>query len=666
MGRLLLIPIALLVMLLGAMAWSGGGVERRAEFAFINRGDIYTLDLNQMSYMQDFRLTYGIREGLYSPDPVTLRPVPAGAVGYDLSEDKRVWTFHLRKEAKWSNGDPVTAGDYVFSWRRMLEEPGEYTYLFFYVRGAEEYSRQLQVYYSFADQLAKYDKDPLAYAKEQGAYDEAVAEFEKANPKPKGGADPAWDAKRKALDAELVRKLKPRNERPDFAKVGIEAVNDLTFRVSLRNPVTYLLELAAFPPFYPRHARSMERFKFVQNEATGQYTYENVYTRPPHVVTNGPFNLTRWDFKRRLILEKSPTYWDRANVRSESIEMVVSDNPLSQFLMYESGKVDWMSEVDGDLAAELKEKKRADLKSSPAFGTAFLTFICTPKLPDNVAKQVGSDQNPLADVRVRQALAMAIDKRFIVENVTRMDELPARSYVPPDGTLEGYTWPAGSDKSRMDYKAFQALLRSENGLTGPGPGLRYDTARAKQLLAEAGYPEGKGFPKLPIIYGTNSPVRQKITQVLKNQWKEALNVDVDIQGLEGKNFRDKVSNKEYAIAPVAWYGDYPDASTFTDKYLSNSKQNDSAYINPRYDELVAMAAKEGDAAKRLAMLSEAENFLNVEAPIVPLYHYVNTSLNKPNVFGCDPNPRMVTIFKAVRVDRGKGPAGGPGGSGGKD
>src|SRR5205085_7857604 len=131
---------------------------------------------------------------------------------------------------------------------------------------------------------------------------------------------------------------------------------------------------------------------------------------------------------------------------------------------------------------------------------------------------------------------------------------------------------------------------------------------------------GKNFPALPIIYGSNSPTRQKICQVLKNQWKQALNIEVNLQQMEGKNFRDKVSNREYAIAPVAWYGDYPDASTFTDKYLSTSKQNDSAYINPRYDELVAMAAKEGDAAKRLAMLSEAENFLNVEAPIVPLYH----------------------------------------------
>src|SRR5882724_1373164 len=101
MARVLIIPLALLGMLLGAIVWSGGGVERRATFAFINRGDIYTLDLNQMSYMQDFRLTYGIREGLYAPDGKTLKPIPAGAVGHEVSKDGRVWTFHLRPGSKW-------------------------------------------------------------------------------------------------------------------------------------------------------------------------------------------------------------------------------------------------------------------------------------------------------------------------------------------------------------------------------------------------------------------------------------------------------------------------------------------------------------------------------------------------------------------------------------
>src|SRR3954451_11907502 len=196
MLRILIIPLALVGMLLGAMVWSGGGVEKRADFAFRNRGDIYTLDLNKMSYMQDFRLTYGIREGLYSPHPETMRPIPAGAVGHDLSDDKKTWTFHLRTEGRWSNGDPVTARDYVFSWRRMLEEPGEYTYLFDYVHNAKNYTQ--------------------SYAK---------------------------------------------GEPVDFKTVGMEAVDDVTLKVTLANPAPYLLELMAFPPFYPRHERSMAKYR---------------------------------------------------------------------------------------------------------------------------------------------------------------------------------------------------------------------------------------------------------------------------------------------------------------------------------------------------------------------------------------------------------------------
>ena len=588
MARLLVIPLGLLVLLAGAVIWSGSGVQQRSEFRFINRGDIFTLDINQMSYLQDFRLTYAIREGLYNLDAETYVPVPAGATGYDLSPDKRIWTFHLRPEAKWSNGDPVRAADYEWSWRRMLEEPGEYTYLFYYIKNSEEYER--------------------SYAK---------------------------------------------NQPIDFATVGIKAVDDLTFRVTLSDPVPYLLDLVAFPPFYPRNQKSMEPFK--EKTLDGKFTYRNEYTRPPAVVTNGPFSLKVWDFKRRLILEQSDQYWDRANVKSKSIEMVVNDNVLSQFLLYEAGDVDWLADVPGELAAELKDKGRKDLRTSPAFGTCFLTFLCQPTLPPSTTAGEAGVKNPLADIRVRQALAMAIDKRFIVNTITRMGELPARTYLPPDGTLRGFTWLPGAftqnKKDRITAEEFRQLLVAPGGLEGDGPGVPTDLARAKQLLAEAGYPEGRGMPVMPILYITSNPTRAKIAQVLKSQWKANLGVDVSIQGVEGKIFQQRCNKKDYAIGIAAWFGDYPDASTFTDKYKSKSLQNDCDWIRPEFDDLCAQATREPDPDKRLRLLERAENMIDSEVPIVPLYHYVNVSLSRDNVKGVKANPRQITIFKGVKVER---------------
>jgi oligopeptide transport system substrate-binding protein len=587
--RLFAIPAAFLLLLAGAIVWSGGSAQKAADFTYIDRGDIITLDLNQVSYMQDFRMLYAIREGLYSPEGGTLKPIPAGATGYDLSDDKKTWTFHLRPAARWTNGDPVTARDYVFSWRRLLEEPGEYTYLLYCIKNAEDYEK--------------------SYTK---------------------------------------------GEPIDFKTVGVEAVDDLTLRVTLENPVPYLLELMAFPVFYPRNERSMEPFKVLQDGGK-KYGYRADYTRPaphagaPGVVTNGPYELKIWDFKRRLILEKSDSYWDKDSIVVPRIEKAVNESALGQFLSFQASAAQWLSDVQPDLAAELLAKGTPELKTSPAFGTMFITLMCRPQTPDG-------RKNPLADVRVRQALAMSIDKKFIVDNITRIGELPARTYLPPDGTLPNMRWLPGpfdaTRKAEQPYDDKEIRKRLLSDLNGPGPGLPRDVERAKQLLAEAGYPGGAGFPALPILYNSDNAMRAKIAQTLKSQWKAALGIDFAIETVEVKTFKERVSKKDYVIATAAWYGDYPDVSTFTDKYYSTSLQNDSDWVNPAYDDLLKRAAREGDAAARIKLLSQAENMIDTEVPVIPMFHYVNAYLVKGTVHNMDPNPRSVVVFKALRLGDG--------------
>jgi len=542
----------------GATATGAGGAktETLQTFRFINRNDVITLDLNQMSYMQDFRVTYALREGLYTYDPRTMKAVPALATEVTTSPDQRVWTFKLR-EAKWSNGDPVTAHDFMFSWRHMLQAPGEYTSLFYYFLNAEEYEK--------------------AYT--QG--------------KPTDGID-----------------------------LGFRAIDDRTIELRLKDPLPFLTDLLAFPPMYPRNEKSMLAFKEVSRD--GKVTYKPEYTKPspgpgkPGVVTNGPFELVEWEFGRILMMKRSPTYWDVANVASPALEMVVSNDPQQAFNMYEQGEIQWITDPTPQQSVDLKEAGRKDLQVGPGFGTHFITVNCAPEVPGVI-----KGKNPLADVRVRRALNLAIDKKAIVDTITRMGEVPAKSYMPP-GLFEGFE---------------------------PKPGADFNVEAARKLLAEAGYPGGKGFPSISIVFNTDSPVRPSVAQFLKNEWQKKLGIPIEVKGIELKGYRAAIKGKDYALGLAAWFGDYTDPSTFTDKYRSSAQNNDSNWAVAAYDKLLDDAAKEIDPAKRFDLLERAEDMINDELPVIPMWHAVAVTLRKDNVEGLYLNPKQLTMWKPVRATK---------------
>ena len=520
-------------------------------FTFIDRGNIITLDINQMSYMQDFRVMYAIREGLYSYNPVDAKPIPALATATAVSDDKRTWTFTLRDDAKWSNGDAVTSADFVFSWRLMLESPGEYTSLYYYIENARKYE--------------------VAYR-----------------------------------DGTGMR----------FDDVGIKAPDAHTLVVTLDDPVPYLPDILAFPPFYPRNERSMK--PFIRRDDRDRVSYDAAYARPGNVVTNGPFDFTYWESGDRLSFRKSGSYWDCANVKLDGIEDIIDNDPQSAYVTYDQGGADWLASVHPDIALPLHRQGRPDLKLTQDYGTAFLTFNCKADVPE-----LKGAKNPLADVRVRRALAMVIDKQLIVDKITRLDEHPADRYIPP-----GYF---------------------DHFVSKPAPSL--DVEGAKRLLAEAGYPGGSGMPTLSFCYNTDSPIRSYLSQSLTKLWKDTLNVTVAPRPMENKGYKSYVNEQQYTIAPVSWYGDYMDASTWTDKYRSTSQNNSTSWTPPAYDDLLDRAAKEPDEIKRAGLLADAESMLNVEAPIVPLYYYVNSQMYRDDVHGITPNARNTISFKAISVDR---------------
>ncbi len=541
-------------------AASAAVADDRADFTFINRGEVGTLDPNRMSWMQDIRIGYALWEGLYALDGDTLAPIPGAAAKVEVSDDKKTYTFTLRDNGKWSNGDAVTTADFAFAWRRMLEEPGDYTYLFHYIKGAQ-------------------------------AYEQAYLQDNKA---------------------------------ADFKTVGIEVVSPTVLKITLESPCPFFLDLAAFPPFFPLNEKSLEKFKQVDPKS-GRVSYGGEFTQPPNLVTNGPYRLDKWQLKVGQHLVANPHYWDAASVQSKTIDALSVDDPILGLQKYELGDVDWIADTTGEIAANLKEKGRQDVKVFPSFGTYFYSFNCKEKLPNG-------DKNPLADVRVRQALAMSIDRRPIVKNVTRLGEAPANLYVPP--VFPDYPTPTGLPM--LDGKSNADVL-----------------AQARKLLAEAGYPGGQGFPDLKIMYNTDVAEHQAIAEIVARQWKKNLGITLTLDGIEIKQFQTRLHGKDYAISRASWYGDYNDVSTFTDKYKGDSLNNDSAWVNAEYDKLLVAATLEPDVKKRLALLAQAEQILVNEVPILPMYFYVNKYVMRDNVSGIPLNPRNMVVFKKVAATHSK-------------
>ena len=559
MLRILIIPALLLLLLGGSVIWSGEAGSGRADFSFVNRGDNMSLDLNDMSYMQDIRLAYQLWEGLYTLDDKHLQPILGSADAVTISPDQRIYTLHIRNAAKWTNGDPLLAGDFIFQWRRMLQSPGEYTYLHHYIKGAQAYEE--------------------AYAKADLAHGKGI---------------------------------------PDFATVGEQQLDDHTLRITLSEPVPFFPALLAFPSFFPMHEGSMQKFLQVDAQ-TKRASYKPELTLPPNLVTNGPYRLAEWAFHRKVRLIASDYYWNRSAVHCRVIDEIhAGEDPMAAYRLYQQGDVDWLADVDGELAAALlKKPERTDLHVFPAFGTYFYELNCNDKLSD------GSG-NPLHDPRVRQALAMSIDKVPVIRDVAKLHQPLATTFIPM-GAFPGYQSP---------------------------PGLSYDVAAARRLLADAGYPAGKGFPRLSILYNTDG-IHSDIATIIRHQWLDALGIEVDARGEEGSQYRKDLHSHNFSISRAGWFGDYNDPSTFTDKYLSGSDNNAAAFKDERYDKLCAAGAIESDPAKRFLILSQAEDRLLVQAPIIPLYTQVGAYLFHDNVKDLPLNSQQMQMFEAIRKLPGK-------------
>lgn len=483
-----------------------------------NGAEPKALDPHVVTGVTEHNIISALLEGLVTENPKTLEPQPGAAESWSVSDDGTVYTFALRSNGKWSNGDTVTAHDFVFSFERMLS-PGL----------SAEYAEMLFV------------------MKNAAAFHEGTL--------------------------------------TDFSQVGVRAVNDSTLEITLNAGTPYFLSMLNHYSWYPVHPPTILKHGKMDELHTP-------WTRPGNYVGNGVFVLDTWEVNKVIVVKKNPLHWDAQIVRLEAIHFHAIEKALTEERAFRAGDLHVTGTVPLDKIEKYQQQSPELLMVSPYIGTYYYLF--------NV------EQPPLDDVRVRKALSMSIDRAAICTHVLKAGQLPAYHFVPPD--TGGYT-----SQARVTY----------------------DIAAAKTLLAEAGYPDGEGFPGFELLYNTNESHR-KIAEVIQQMWQKNLNIKVMLKNQEWKVYLDSTQQGDFQVARAGWIGDYVDPNTFLDLWITGGGNNRTRWSNSDYDNFISTAAATSDAAVRFNAFQKAETILLNELPIMPIYLYVSLSLIQPGVRGWYP------------------------------
>ncbi len=594
-----------------------------ADLTYALGSSLTSLDPAQMQWNEEIRLAIALWEGLTTYHPETTAPIEGVAhLPPAVSDDGLVYTFTLRQDARWSNGDPVDPVDFIYGWRRSMEPgaTGPYAFLILdNIAGAKVYFQ----WRSRASRALSIMQDIIVGDKE-GLSEEDRAHLLSLGLPVTGDTD--WQQTADDFRTQHISQIEER-----FRQVGLKRLDAQRLEVRLNRPISYFLDLTAFSTLLPIHRSSLEMLRETEKPTEKYMTswkYDSQWVKPdyhkngyPGLITNGPFYLDQWQFKRYLLLKKNPHYWDHAQVKSDSIMLKVYTDPSTGFLTYEKGDYDWFRNLTSldfadALVAKLENGQRDDIHLSAAFGTYFYYFNCMDELKNGSV-------NPFADYRVRMAFNLATDKNAIVDKVRKTGNPVARNFIPP-GTIPGYYCPPGPD---------------------------FNPDRARQLLAVAGYPGGKDMPNVEILYNTGFN-HESIAEAIAQMWADNLNVNVTLKGKETKTFDEDKSNQRFMVGRGGWFGDYGDPTTFLDMMHSENYQNDCKFSNPEYDRLMERASQSRDHEKRLEILAEAEQLLmEKHMPVLPINYYVNLNAYRPEVKGIYENGRDLHPFKYIYVEK---------------
>ncbi|MCB1104854.1 MAG: peptide ABC transporter substrate-binding protein [Cephaloticoccus sp.] len=486
------------------------------------RNEPGTLDPATATLPDELFIIRALSEGLVTPNPDGGEPLPAAAEHWEVSADGLTWTFHLRANATWSNGEPVQAGDFITSFQRVLTPAtaAPKASLLFSVRGAEAYYR---------------------------------------------------------------------GELTDFAKVGFAAPNEHTLRITLHQPMPQFLVYVASGPWIPVNPRVVEQ-------------HGRDWVRPGSYVGNGPFRLRDWQPNQRIVVARRPDYWDAARVHLDAIHFLAFDNGDAEERAFRAGQIDVTMSVPAAKIAGYAEQQPSPLRQIPLHETRYLSF--------------NTQRSPLGDIRVRRALSLAIDRQAIATQVKQGGHVPAYQFVP-------------------------------EGLGGlrPSDSLTWDAFAARALLAEAGFPDGQGFPVLEMTGWSETPVLEAVQAM----WKQTLGITVRIGVRDARVHLAALASGDYDIAFMTAIPDVADPANLLADLRSTSSANYPHWQNPDYDDLLAAADQAPENPARLATLAEADALITAKCPLAPLYFNTKNILISPRVQGWREDALWTRFYKDVSL-----------------
>ncbi len=465
--------------------------------------------------------------------------IPGAAEKYETSKDGLKWTFYLRKDLKWSDGSPLTAKDFVYSWKRVADPAT-----------AAPYSETVLGMVKGYDKAAKGDVDALA----------------------------------------------------------VSAPDDTTFVVELSHPCVYFDKLAAFATLSP------------VNQATIEKNGDSWATKPESYIGNGPFYIKEWVPSSYILFAKNENYRDKDSIKLDSIKLLLMEDPNAAYSAY--------NKQDSESPLMIKDVPTAEIPSlsgnpefhiEPLLGTYYVDLNNT--LPQ------------FSDSKVRQALSLAIDRKYVAETLMQGTYTAATNFV-------------GTSVADWDGSAFMANANDGKPYIN-NDDYEGNLAKAKQLLADAGYPDGKGFPV--IKYSINDAGYHKVVaQYLQQAWKK-LGITVNVDVVEWASFTPMRRAGDYESSRDGWVFDYNDASNILDLMVSTNGNNNAKYSNPAYDELMQKAAVEKDAKTRSGYLHKAEDLVMSDTAVIPIAYYNEFYLQSPKVTGSWHSPYGYWYFQYADI-----------------